>query len=458
MTFARGLVKVGRAFALHLSVLPSDTSGRSDKQKKQLSWTIVDEFCGAVRSMDKRLMNKHFFRFCKYLFRVCLFGLYATMLYGKTLSVYALETGNSTKKTNRSVAPVVKKTNRSVAPVAKKTNRSVAPVARLEDWRFYPEALQLEMSLSRASQPRHFYLAQPPRIVIDLPGTKLGRIPTQQNFSGPIRTIRVSQLNADVTRIVMDVAPGTVIDPNQVQLQPISRENPNRWVLRPLIASNGTYLPQGNLPSLPSNTPLGVYNPPQPPGNLPSGMYNPPQPPGNLPSGMYNPPQPPGNLPSGVYNPPQPPGNLPSGVYNPPQPPGNLPSGVYNPPQPPGNLPSGMYNPPQPPGNLPSGMYNPPQAADFSVPPPLTTLPPTSTNFPQTPSVRVPPFTPNNPSQLPSSIVPPPSFPYQPRNSNNSIPSVGMPNFPVPNAPSYPPSSPNSGVIEFGEPFPNPTR
>jgi hypothetical protein len=341
--------------------------------------------------MDKRLMNKHFFRFCNYLFRVCLFSLYATILYGKTLSVYALETGNSTKKTNRSAAPVVKK-----------ANRYVATVARLEDWRFYPEALQLEMSLSAASQPRHFYLAQPPRIVIDLPGTKLGRIPTQQNFSGAIRTIRVSQLNADVARIVMDLAPGTVIDPNQVQLQPVSRENPNRWVLRPLIASNGTYLPQGNLPSLPGNLPPGMYNPPQPPGNLPSGMYNPPQPPGNLPSGMYN--------------------------------------------------------PPQPPGNLPPGVYNPPQDTDFSVPPPLTTLPPTNTNFPQTPSVRVPPFTPNNPSQLPSSIVPPPSSPYQPTNPNNGIPSVGTPNFPVPNPPSYPPSYPNSGVIEFGDPFPNGTR
>lgn len=324
--------------------------------------------------MDKRLKNRQFFRFCKHLFRVSLFGLYAAMLYGNTLSVYALETGNS---------------------------GNVAPAARLLDWRFYPEALQLEISLSAASQPRYFYLRQPSRIVIDLPGTKLGNIPTQQNFSGAIRSIRVSQLNADVTRIVMDLAPGTLIDPNQVQLQPVSRDNPNRWVLRPLVASNGTYLPQGNLPSLPSNTPPGMYNPPQPPGNLPPGMYNPPQPPGNLPPGVYN--------------------------------------------------------PPQPPGNLPSATYNAPQAPDFSVPPPLTTLPPTTSNFPQTPSVRVPPFTPNNPSQQPGSILPPPSFPYQPRNPNNSIPSVGTPNFPVPSAPNYPPSSPNSRVLEFGEPFPNPT-
>jgi hypothetical protein len=385
-------------------------------------------------------MNKQFFRFCKYLFQVSLFGVYAAILYSKSPSVYAFDAGNK--------------------------NSSAAPVARLEDWRFYPEASQLEISLSVASQPRYFYLAQPPRIVIDLPGTKLGNIPTQQSFSGAIQSIRVSQLNANVTRIVMDLAPGILIAPNQVQLQPVSRENPNRWVLRPLIASNGNSLPQGNLsplpsnfspttmtPPLPSNTPPNIYNPPQPPGNLPPGMYNnPPQPPGN-----YNPPQPPNSSPPRMYNnSSESLGNLPSATYNPPQPPGNLPSGVYNnPPQPPGNSPSGVYNnPPQPPGNLPSATYNQPQAPDFSIPPPLTTLPATTNNFPQAPSVQVPPLVPNNSSQLPGSTFPAPSFPYQRSNTNNSAPPVGTPNFPVPSVPS----SPNSRVIEFGQPFPNSAR
>ncbi|WP_232224107.1 AMIN domain-containing protein [Mastigocladopsis repens] len=443
------------------NLVPSDTFGRSGKQKKQLSWTIVDEFCGAVRSMDKQLRNRQFFQFCKHLFRVSLFGLYAVMLYGKPLTVYALETDNSSN------------------------NSGVAPVAILEDWRFYPQELQLEISLSAALQPRSFYLAQPSRIVVDLPSTKLGNIPTLQNFSGAVQSIRVSQFNADVTRIVMDLAPGTFIDPTSVQLQPVSRENPNRWVLRPLVDSDRTSLPQRNLPSLPSNfspttitpplpanTPSGSYNPPQYPANLPSGSYNPPQYPANLPSGSYNPPQYPGNLPSATYNPPQPPANLPSGSYNPPQYPGNLPSATYNPPQYPANLPSGSYNPPQYPPNLPSGSYNPPQPSgnlpsatynspqvpNFSVPPPLTTLPPTTSNFPQTPSVQVPPFTPNNPSQQPGSILPSPAFPYQPGHLNNSIPSVSTPNSPVPSAPSYQPSSPNSRVIEFGQPFPNPSR
>ncbi|MBW4624391.1 MAG: AMIN domain-containing protein [Brasilonema octagenarum HA4186-MV1] len=343
--------------------------------------------------MNKQLKNKQFFLFCKYLFRVSLFALCTGVLYSKPPSVYSFDVGNS---------------------------NSVAPLARLEDWRFYPEASQLEISLSAAAQPRYFYLAQPSRIVIDLPGTKLGRIPTKQNFYGAIRSIRVSQLNADVTRIVMDLAPGIFMNPNQMQLQPVSRENPTRWVLRPSLTSNGTSLP-GNFssttisPPLPSNTP-GIYTPPQPPSNL---------------------------APSGYNNSPQPFSNSPVGVYNSPQPPSNLPPATYN-------------DLPQVPGNPPSTTYNQQQVPDFSVPPPLTTQP-TTNNFRQAPSVQVPPLAPNNSSQFPGSTLNPPSFPYQGRYRNNT-PSLGTSNFPVPNLPTGSRSYPNSKVIEFGEPFPNSSK
>ncbi|NMF63682.1 AMIN domain-containing protein [Brasilonema octagenarum UFV-E1] len=345
--------------------------------------------------MNKQLKNKQFFLFCKYLFRVSLFALCTGVLYSKPPSVYSFDVGNS---------------------------NSVAPLARLEDWRFYPEGSQLEISLSAAAQPRYFYLAQPSRIVIDLPGTKLGRIPTKQNFYGAIRSIRVSQLNADVTRIVMDLAPGIFMNPNQMQLQPVSRENPTRWVLRPSLTSNGTSLP-GNFssttisPPLPSKTP-GIYTPPQPPSNL---------------------------APSGYNNSPQPFSNSPLGVYNSPQPPSNLPPATYN-------------DLPQVPGNPPSTTYNQQQVPDFRVPPPLTTQP-TTNNFPQAPSVQVPPLAPNNSSQLPGSAFSPPSFPRQGSSyPNNNAPSLGTSNFPVPNLPTGSRSYPNSKVIEFGEPFPNSSR
>ncbi|PMB38624.1 AMIN domain-containing protein, partial [Fischerella thermalis CCMEE 5330] len=143
-------------------------------------------------------------------------------------------------------------------------------VSKLEDWRFDPEALQLEIILSAPSQPRYFFLSQPSRIVVDLPSTKLGYVSTQQNFSGAIKSIRVSQLNADVTRIVMDLMPGTFINPNQVQLQPVSPENPTRWVLSPVTVSNNTYsIPTNIFPSYQQIPHPRLYYPPPPSQNQP---------------------------------------------------------------------------------------------------------------------------------------------------------------------------------------------
>ncbi len=139
-----------------------------------------------------------------------------------------------------------------------------APVAKLNDWRFNPKAVQLEITLSASTTPRYFYLSQPPRLVIDLPDTKLGYVSTNKSYAGAVQSIRVSQLDATVTRIVLDLAAGTVIDPNQVQLQPVSQKNPTRWVLRPMISSynrpsiqpvNLQPLPN-SLPQLPSNLPV----------------------------------------------------------------------------------------------------------------------------------------------------------------------------------------------------------
>lgn len=143
-----------------------------------------------------------------------------------------------------------------------------SPRARLDDWRFSPQTLQLEFTLSGATQPRHFSLREPNRIVIDLPNTQLGSVTTQQDFSGAIQSIRISQFDADVTRIVLDLAPGTVLDAEQVQLQPISWQNQNRWLLTPInnfANFTGTNYTRSNqqsplFPQLPVNNIPGNLN------------------------------------------------------------------------------------------------------------------------------------------------------------------------------------------------------
>ncbi|GAX35063.1 AMIN domain-containing protein [Nodularia sp. NIES-3585] len=142
------------------------------------------------------------------------------------------------------------------AIIALQTGNSVAPpAATLNNWRFYPEAVKLEINLSARTTPEYFYLPEPPRLVVDLPNTKLGSVPTSQNYVGAIQRIRVAQLNETVTRIVLDLAAGNFVDSNQVQLQPVSRQNPTRWVLSPTITRYVPPTQPENFQSLPNLAP-----------------------------------------------------------------------------------------------------------------------------------------------------------------------------------------------------------
>jgi hypothetical protein len=150
-----------------------------------------------------------------------------------------------------------------------------APVARLDNWRFDPETIRLEINLSANATPQYFYLAEPPRLVVDLPNTKLGQVPTIQNYLGAIYRIRVAQLNDSVTRIVLDLAGENLVNPNQVQLQPVSPQKPTRWVLRPTINSYTPPTQWGNFQSPPQLAPNNYF---QLPSTLPLTNSSPVQP------------------------------------------------------------------------------------------------------------------------------------------------------------------------------------
>ncbi|MBW4687421.1 MAG: AMIN domain-containing protein [Komarekiella atlantica HA4396-MV6] len=196
--------------------------------------------------MDKGLKTREFFQWYKQLFGVSLFSLYVAII---------LETISS----------------------------AATPVAKLDDWRFYPEKVQLEITLSAGTTPRYFYLAQPPRIVVDLPDTQLGYVTTQQNYSGAIQRIRVSQLTASSTRIVLDLAPSTSLNLKQLQLQPVSQNNPTRWVLRPVTSGYSTSVQPGYSSPSPNSQPQTPYNYSQPLTNQLQIPSNYSQPPSNLP-------------------------------------------------------------------------------------------------------------------------------------------------------------------------------
>ena len=141
-----------------------------------------------------------------------------------------------------------------------------AQAALLADWRFDTATNQLQVTLQDRATPRYFFLDQPTRIVLDLPNTKLGKVTTQQNYSGAVRRVRVSQFQENVTRIVMELSPEVVLAPERVQLQRVQPQlsRGERWLLRPGIARQ--------------STPAQTQKPPILPGTLPSATLGTQQP------------------------------------------------------------------------------------------------------------------------------------------------------------------------------------
>jgi hypothetical protein len=170
---------------------------------------------------------------------------------------------------------------------------SSAWAAPLQNWQYDPTANQLEVTVKDGVKPRYFLMAQPARIILEIPETDLGTVPTQKNFDGAVRQIRVSQFQPGVTRIVMELSPDTVLAREQAQLKQVgdAEKSGDRWVLRPLLAQTPTpnqtptpkpiapSEPQGAAPSQPAPPP-SIQQPQAPPSispPAPSEANNSPQ-------------------------------------------------------------------------------------------------------------------------------------------------------------------------------------
>lgn len=150
---------------------------------------------------------------------------------------------------------------------------ATAEAASLTQWQYDPSANQLEITVKDGTTPRYFLMAQPARIVVDLPDTSVGEVAMQQTYSGAIRSIRVSQFQPGLTRMVLELSPEVSLAPGQVKLQKASGNS--RWLLQPLIV--GTTV----RPSLPpinnSVAPVKPVLPPvTPPAAAPAPVDQPP--------------------------------------------------------------------------------------------------------------------------------------------------------------------------------------
>ncbi len=106
---------------------------------------------------------------------------------------------------------------------------SSAEAAQLKAWRFDTNQNRLFFTTDGGVQPKAQLTFNPTRLVIDLPKTTLGRSPVSQAVGGAIKAVRVGQLNSQTARIVIELADGYTLDPQQVLFQGIS---PNQWTVQ----------------------------------------------------------------------------------------------------------------------------------------------------------------------------------------------------------------------------------
>ena len=146
-----------------------------------------------------------------------------------------------------------------------------AHASRLESWRFDTNSNQLEFTTDEDVQPKAQLIADPTRLVIDLPGIILGRPGSTQSYGGAIRSVRLGQFDRGAARLVVELAPGYTIDPSQVRFRGITAR---QWTVQlptpQLLPADATTPPAGGLSG--SNNP-GSNNPGSSnPGNNPQAV------------------------------------------------------------------------------------------------------------------------------------------------------------------------------------------
>lgn len=106
-----------------------------------------------------------------------------------------------------------------------------APAAAdtLKSWQLDSRQQSLEFTTDQSIQPSVQLVANPSRVVIDLPGIRLKRPKVNQPYSGAIARVRIAQFNAYTTRMVIELAPGYQVNPQQVKVR---SQSPTQWVVQ----------------------------------------------------------------------------------------------------------------------------------------------------------------------------------------------------------------------------------
>jgi N-acetylmuramoyl-L-alanine amidase len=94
-----------------------------------------------------------------------------------------------------------------------------ATAAEIVSWQYNATENRIDFSTNSAVKPEAQMLANPSRLIVDLPETRLNQPTSSQLLSNGIKSLRVGQVDPERTRMVLELDPEYSIDPQQVLIQ-----------------------------------------------------------------------------------------------------------------------------------------------------------------------------------------------------------------------------------------------
>jgi N-acetylmuramoyl-L-alanine amidase len=94
-----------------------------------------------------------------------------------------------------------------------------ATASEIVSWQFNAADNRIDFNTSAAVKPEAQMLANPSRLIVDLPDTILRQPTSSQTLSNGIKSLRVGQFDIDRTRMVVELDADYAIDPQQVLIQ-----------------------------------------------------------------------------------------------------------------------------------------------------------------------------------------------------------------------------------------------
>jgi N-acetylmuramoyl-L-alanine amidase len=106
---------------------------------------------------------------------------------------------------------------------------SPAQAGKIISWEFEEQDNNLVFETDEGVQPEAELLSNPTRLVIDLPGTTLGRETVKESYNGTIRGFRIGQSEQDTSRIVVEFAPGYTVDSDEIEFE---EDSATEWTVK----------------------------------------------------------------------------------------------------------------------------------------------------------------------------------------------------------------------------------